>query len=103
MALLRDELEDAAVQPPLHVARVGHLKDHRVGDLEVRQLLEGPAIVSTTTPSVAVLSARFSRHQGGHRLWHRRRRAGTGAQAIEQPLAGIHAANALRLRLRGQP
>ena len=44
MPLLRDELEDTAVEPPLQVARVGHLKHHRVGDLEGRQLLEGPAM-----------------------------------------------------------
>ena len=36
-------------------------------------------------------------------LWHRRRRAGTGAQAIEQPLAGIHEVRALRLRPEGGP
>lgn len=44
LPLLRDELEDTAVEPPLQVARVRHLKHHRVGDLEVRQLLEGPAM-----------------------------------------------------------
>ena len=68
MALLRDELEDAAVEPPLHVARVGHLEDHWIADLEVRQLLKGPAIVSTTISCVAGPSASFSGHRGGDRL-----------------------------------
>ena len=39
-ALLRDEFEHAAMQPTLQEARVGQLEDHRVGDLEVSQLLK---------------------------------------------------------------
>mmetsp|Transcript_16788 Transcript_16788/g.42001 ORF Transcript_16788/g.42001 Transcript_16788/m.42001 type:complete len:419 (+) Transcript_16788:93-1349(+) len=39
-ALLRDELEHAAVQPQLLVVRVGQLEHHGVADLEVHELLE---------------------------------------------------------------
>ena len=39
-ALLRNELEHAAVQPALQIARIGDLEHHRVLNLQLRQLLE---------------------------------------------------------------